>query len=312
MNDNLAFGADLQPFMGIPSFMRLPVTRELKGVDIAIMGVPFDSGTSYRTGTRFGPRKIRETSLMIWGHNSTLNVTPLKKVKVVDYGDVSVIPTSIEHTMAAITKTASEVIETGTTLITLGGDHSIALPLLRAHAKKHGPVSLVHIDAHIDTWEAEFEAVPYSHGTPFRYALQEGLIRKGEYMQIGIRGPVSNENDYADAKDLGARIVTIHEVMEKGVIEVLKEVHERMKGPVYVSIDIDSVDPAYAPGTGTPEVGGLSSYQLLQLVRGLHGLNLIGFDIVEVSPPFDHGDITSILASNIAFEYLSLLALKNS
>ncbi len=312
MNDNLAFGADLQPFMGIPSFMRLPVTRELKGVDIAIMGVPFDSGTSYRTGTRFGPRKIRETSLMIWGHNSTLNVTPLKKVKVVDYGDVSVIPTSIEHTMTAITKTASEVIETGTTLITLGGDHSIALPLLRAHAKKHGPVSLVHIDAHIDTWEAEFEAVPYSHGTPFRYALQEGLIRKGEYMQIGIRGPVSNENDYADAKDLGARIVTIHEVMEKGVKEVLKEVHERMKGPVYVSIDIDSVDPAYAPGTGTPEVGGLSSYQLLQLVRGLHGLNLIGFDIVEVSPPFDHGDITSILASNIAFEYLSLLALKNS
>ncbi len=312
MNDNLAFGADLQPFMGIPSFMRLPVTRELKDVDIAIMGVPFDSGTSYRTGTRFGPRKIRETSLMIWGHNSTLNVTPLKKVKVVDYGDVSVIPTSIEHTMTAITKTASEVIETGTTLITLGGDHSIALPLLRAHAKKHGPVSLVHIDAHIDTWEAEFEAVPYSHGTPFRYALQEGLIRKGEYMQIGIRGPVSNENDYADAKDLGARIVTIHEVMEKGVKEVLKEVHERMKGPVYVSIDIDSVDPAYAPGTGTPEVGGLSSYQLLQLVRGLHGLNLIGFDIVEVSPPFDHGDITSILASNIAFEYLSLLALKNS
>lgn len=312
MNDNLAFGADLQPFMGIPSFMRLPVTRELKDVDIAIMGVPFDSGTSYRTGTRFGPRKIREASLMIWGHNSTLNVTPLKKVKVVDYGDVSVIPTSIEHTMTAITKTASEVIETGTTLITLGGDHSIALPLLRAHAKKHGPVSLVHIDAHIDTWEAEFEAVPYSHGTPFRYALQEGLIRKGEYMQIGIRGPVSNENDYADAKDLGARIVTIHEVMEKGVKEVLKEVHERMKGPVYVSIDIDSVDPAYAPGTGTPEVGGLSSYQLLQLVRGLHGLNLIGFDIVEVSPPFDHGDITSILASNIAFEYLSLLALKNS
>jgi len=311
MNENPAFGADLQPFMGIPSFMRLPATHELKNVDVAVMGVPFDSGTSYRTGTRFGPRKIREASLMIWGHNSTLNVTPLKKLKVVDYGDVSVIPTSIEYTMTAITKAASEIIETGTTLITLGGDHSIALPLLRAHAKKHGPVSLVHIDAHIDTWEAEFEAVPYSHGTPFRYALQEGLIREGEYMQIGIRGPVSGENDYADAKELGARIVTIHEVMEKGVKEVLREVHERMKGPLYVSIDIDSVDPAYAPGTGTPEVGGLSSYQLLQLVRGLHGLDLIGFDLVEVSPPYDHGDITAILASNIAFEYLSLLALKN-
>ena len=311
MNENPAFGAELQPFMGIPSFMRLSVTRELKDVDVAVMGVPFDSGTSYRTGTRFGPRKIRETSLMIWGHNSTLNVTPLKKLKVVDYGDVSVIPTSIEHTMTAITNTASKIIETGTTLITLGGDHSIALPLLRAHAKQHGPVSLVHIDAHIDTWEAEFEAVPYSHGTPFRYALKEGLIREGEYMQIGIRGPVSGENDYRDAKELGARTVTIHEVMEKGVKEVLKEVHERMKGPVYVSIDIDSVDPAYAPGTGTPEVGGLSSYQLLQLIRGLHGLHLIGFDLVEVSPPYDHGDITAILASNIAFEYLSLLAIKD-
>lgn len=311
MNDNPAFGANLQPFMGIPSFMRLPVTRELKDIDVAILGVPFDSSTSYRTGTRFGPRKIREASLMIWGHNTTLNVTPLKTLKVVDYGDVSVIPTSIEHTMTAITKTAGEIIETGTTLITLGGDHSIALPLLRAHAQKHGPVSLVHIDAHIDTWESEFEAVPYSHGTPFRYALQEGLIREGEYMQIGIRGPVSGENDYEDARKLGARIVTIHEVMEKGVGEIIKEAHERMKGPVYVTVDIDSADPAYAPGTGTPEVGGLTSYQLLQLVRGLRGLNLVGFDLVEVSPPFDHGDITAILASNIVFEYLSLLALKH-
>ncbi len=310
MNDNPAFGAGLQPFMGIPSFMRLPVTRELKNIDAAIMGVPYDSAVSYRSGTRFGPRKIREMSLLLWGHNSTLNVTPLKELNVVDYGDVSVIPTSIEHTMAAITKMAGEVIETGTKLITLGGDHSIALPLLRAHAKKHGPVSLVHIDAHIDTWESEFDAVPYSHGTPFRYALQEGLIRKGEYMQIGIRGPLSGANDYAEAKELGARTVTIHEVMEKGVKEILKEVHERMKGPVYVTVDIDSADPAYAPGTGTPEVGGLSSYQLLQLVRGLHGLDLIGFDLVEVSPPFDHADITAILASNIVFEYLSLLAIK--
>jgi agmatinase len=310
MNDNPAFGDGLQPFIGIPSFMRLPVSRDLQNVDVAILGVPFDSGTSYRTGTRFGPRRIRECSLLIWGHNSTLNVTPLKKMNVVDYGDVSVIPPSIEHTMSAITKTASDIIDTGTKLITLGGDHSIALPLLRAHAKKYGPVSLVHIDAHLDTWESEFDAVPYSHGTPFRHALNEGLIRRDEYMQIGIRGPLSGENDYADAKALGARTVTIHEVMEKGIQEILKEVHERMKGPVYVTVDIDSADPAYAPGTGTPEVGGLTSYQLLQLIRGLHGLDLIGFDLVEVSPPFDHGDITSILGANIAFEYLSLLAIK--
>jgi len=310
MNENPAFGADLEPFMGIPSFMRLPVTHDLAGIDVAVMGVPFDSGTSYRSGTRFGPRKIRETSLSLWGHNPTLNVSPLKKLNVVDYGDVSVIPTSIELTMTSITKAASEVLNTGTTLITLGGDHSISLPLLRAHAKKFGPLSLVHIDAHLDTWEEEFEGIPYSHGTPFRYAIEEGLIREGEYMQIGIRGPVSYENDYADAAKLGAHTITNHDVFEKGIPAVLEDVHQRVKGPVYVTVDIDSADPAYAPGTGTPEVGGLTSYQLLQLVRGLHGLNLVGFDLVEVSPPYDHGDITAVLAANIVFEYLSLLSLK--
>lgn len=310
MNNNPAYGADLQPFMGIPTFMRLPATRDLAGVDVAVMGVPFDSGVSYRSGTRFGPRKIREASLALWGHNPTLKVTPTEALKVVDYGDVSVIPTSIEHTMAAITETARAVLEASTTLVSLGGDHSITLPLLRAHVEKHGPLALVHVDAHIDTWEAEFDAVPYSHGTPFRYALQEGLVRKGEYMQIGIRGPVSFENDYADAAALGARTVTIHEVFKKGIESILDEVHQRMQGPVYVSIDIDSADPAFAPGTGTPEVGGLTSYQLLQLVRGLHGLDLVGFDLVEVSPPYDHSDITAVLASNIVFEYLSLLALK--
>ena len=309
MNDNPAFGADLQPFMGIPTFMRLPASRGLDDVDVAIMGVPFDSGVSYRSGTRFGPRKIREASLTLWGHNPTMGVTPGDVLKIVDYGDVSVIPTSIEHTMKAITDTASQIIDTGTTLISLGGDHSITLPLLRAHARKHGALSIVHIDAHIDTWEAEFEAIPYSHGTPFRYALEEGLVREGEYMQIGIRGPVSFENDYEDARKLGARIVTNHEVFERGIPEVLKEVHQRMKGPLYVSLDIDAADPAYAPGTGTPEVGGLTSYQMLQLVRGLRGLSFVGFDLVEVSPPYDHSDITAILASNIVFEYLSLITL---
>jgi agmatinase/guanidinopropionase len=289
--------------------MRLPATRELSGVDVAVMGVPFDSGVSNRSGARFGPRKIREASLTLWGHNPSMKITPTEILKVVDYGDVSIIPTSIEHTMDSITQTASEVLNASATLISLGGDHSIALPLLRAHAQKYGPLSLIHVDAHIDTWEAEFEAIPYSHGTPFRYALQEGLVRKGEYVQIGIRGPVSNANDYADATELGAHMITIHEVFELGIPEILKVVHQRMNGPVYVSIDIDSADPAYAPGTGTPEVGGLSSYQLLQLVRGLHGLNLVGFDLVEVSPPYDHGDITAVLASNIIFEYLSLLAL---
>ncbi len=310
MNPNPAFGADLQPFMGIPSFMRLPVTRELDGVDVAILGVPFDSGVSYRSGTRFGPRKIREASLQLWGHNPTLGVTPAETLKIVDYGDVSVIPTSIEHTMDAIRETASGILASGAALISLGGDHSIALPLLRAHAAKYGPLSLVHVDAHIDTWEAEFEAVPYSHGTPFRHALQEGLVRPGEYVQVGIRGPVSAASDYEDAARLGARTITIHEVFEKGIPTVLEEIHRRMTGPVYLSLDIDAADPAYAPGTGTPEIGGLASYQLLQLVRGLRGLDLAGFDLVEVSPPYDHADITAALAANLVFEVLSLLALK--
>ncbi len=312
MNENPAFGDGLQPFMGIPSFMRQPVSRDLTNVDVAILGVPYDSATSHRSGTRFGPRKIREMSLLLWGYNSTLNIRPLDHLNIVDYGDVSVIPTSILHTMEAITNTASHIIESGTTLITLGGDHSIALPLLRAHAKKFGPLNVLHIDAHIDTWEAEFDSVPYSHGTPFRYALQEGLINKNGYIQVGIRGPVSGENDYADAINLGARMITIHEVMQKGIQPVLDEIHQRIKGPLYISLDIDSADPAYAPGTGTPEVGGLTSYQLLQLLRGLNGLDIIGADVVEVSPPYDHGDITSILASNLVFEYLSLLALKKN
>jgi agmatinase/guanidinopropionase len=309
MKKNLAYGDELEPFMGITTFMRLPATRELENVDVAVIGVPFDSGTSYRSGTRFGPRKIREVSLLLWGHNPTMEVTPLKEISVVDYGDVSVNPTSIEKTMTAITDTTRNVLDSGVTVIALGGDHSITLPLMRACAQKNGPLSVVHVDAHIDTWEEEFEGSPFSHGTPFRNALQEGLIREGEYVQIGIRGPLSGENDYQEAIELGAHIITIHDVFENGINNVLEVVRYRCKGPVYVSVDIDSADPAYAPGTGTPEVGGLSSYQLLQLIRGLRGLNLVGFDIVEVSPPYDHSDITAMLASNVVFEYLSLLAL---
>lgn len=310
MNENPAFGASLQPFMGIPSFMRLPVTRDLAGVDVAILGVPFDSGTSHRSGARFGPRKIREMSLLMWGYNGTLDVRPTAELKIVDYGDVSVVPPSITLTMDAITATAAEVINAGTALVSLGGDHSIALPLLRAHAAKFGPLSLLHVDAHLDTWEGEFEGVPYSHGTPFRHALQEGLIAKGKYIQVGIRGSLSGDTDYAEARELGARTVTIHEVMERGVAPILDEIRATLTGPLYVTLDIDSADPAYAPGTGTPEVGGLSSYQLLQLVRGLRGLDLVGCDLVEVAPAYDHGDVTAILAANLVFEYLSVLARK--
>ena len=312
-NPNPAFGSELEPFHGIPTFMRLPASRGLEGVDLAIVGVPYDSATSGRSGARLGPRKIRESSLQIWGHNRVLDVFPTDDIRVVDYGDVSIIPVDIAATMENITAEVGGILQAGASVIALGGDHSISLPLLRAHANHFGPLAVVHFDSHPDTWHREYEGQPYSHGTPFRRAIEERLIDTEAYIQIGIRGPTSGRTDVEDARALGARVLTIEQVFEMGVPAVVAEMQARMGGKrVYVSLDIDAVDPAYAPGTGTPEVGGLTSFQMLQLVRGLQGLDLIGFDLVEVSPPYDHGDITSILAANLAFEFMSLVALKLS
>jgi len=290
--------------------MRRPVTRELAGVEVAVVGVPYDSGTSYRSGTRFGPRKIREASLLLWGYNNALGIEPTKAINVVDYGDVDVIPPSITDTMQNIEAEVGAILEAGASVITLGGDHSISLPLLRAHAKRFGPLSVVHFDSHPDTWDTEFGGRKYSHGTPFRRALEEKLIKPEGYVQVGIRGSTSGPTDWQDARDMGVRVITMDEAAQMGVPAVINTVRELANGPTYVSLDIDAADPAFAPGTGTPEVGGFTSHQLLQLVRGLNGLDLVGFDLVEVSPPYDHGDITAILAANLAFEFLSLAALK--
>ena len=309
---NPALGAHLQPFAGIPTFMRRPATRQLDGVDVAVVGVPYDSGTSYRSGARFGPRKIREASLILWGHNPVLGVSPLEQLTVVDYGDLEVVPVDIEATMRAIQSEIGAVLAAGVTPLTLGGDHSIALPLLRAHAGKYGPLALVQFDSHPDTWDREYPDQPYSHGTPFRRALEEGLIDAAAYAQVGIRGPVNDATDLAEAKQLGAEIITINRAFEIGVPAVIESLRALVgERSTYVSLDIDAADPAFAPGTGTPEVGGFTSFQLLELLRGLRGLNLVGFDLVEVNPSFDHGDITAILAANLAFEFLSLLAVAN-
>lgn len=308
-----AFGADQEPFSGIPTFMRQPASRDLEGVDAAIVGVPFDSGTSYRSGTRFGPRKIREASLLLWGFNSVLGVAPAKELKIVDYGDMEVVPVDIRATMEVITDEAATILAHKTFPISLGGDHSITLPLLRAHAAQFGPLAVVHFDSHPDTWNSEFGDHPYSHGTPFRRALEEQLIDPEAYLQVGIRGPVSDSFDLDEARELGAQILTINEAFDQGIPAVIQRIRDVIgKRPVYVSLDIDSVDPAFAPGTGTPEVGGFTSYQMLQLVRGLRGLNLVGFDLVEVSPPYDPSDITAILAANLVFEFLSIKALMKS
>jgi len=309
---NPAYGEHLEPFGGIATFMRQPASRKFDGVDVAIVGVPYDSGTSYRSGARFGPRKIREASLLLWGYNQALGVAPLDHLKIVDYGDIDIVPVEIQKTMQAITSEVSAILDAGVTAVALGGDHSITLPLLRAYARKYGPLAVVHFDSHPDTWDFEYPSQPYSHGTPFRRALETGLIDPSAYIQVGIRGSTSCADDLLHARQLGATIVSIETAFEMGMAGVIQSIREVVgQHPVYISLDIDAVDPAFAPGTGTPEVGGFSSFQMLQLLRGLRDLDLVGFDLVEVCPPYDHSEITSILAANLVFEILSIMALKH-
>jgi len=305
-NPNPAYGAHLGAFAGIPSFMRQPVSREIKDIDIAVVGVPFDSGAnSFRSGTRLGPRHIRAASLLIWGHHANFDISPLEELSLVDYGDIEVEQTSIDDTMRIIEAEVASILSQGPTVLALGGDHSISLPLLRAHAGRFGPLAVAHFDSHPDTSHGR-----HDHGTPFRYAIQEGLVDPTAYIQIGIRGP-TYPGDLQDARALGLTMLTIDDCFQMGTAAIIDKIQAMMdERPVYVSLDIDSLDPAYAPGTGTPEVGGFTSYQMLQLVRGLRGLNLVGMDLVEVSPPFDHGEITSILAANLSFEFITLLALQ--
>ncbi len=290
-----------------PTFMRLPYRRDLAAMDTALVGIPFDGGTSYRAGTRFGPREIRSQSSMIRPFNHVLKTNPFTTRRVADYGDIDVAPVSIERTYERIETAVGEILEHRVLPVAVGGDHSITLPILRAVAKRHGPVALVHIDAHLDTWD-EYFGGKYFHGTPFRRAVEEGLIDPRQTIQIGIRGSLYAEDDFDFQARHGMIVVPIGEVKEQGVAAVADRWRSLVQGRVYVSFDIDSVDPAYAPGTGTPEVGGLTSYEALCLVRALRGLQVVGFDLVEVSPPYDGpGQITALLAANLLYEFLSTL-----
>lgn len=306
----MSYTPPLPPFAGICTFARSPFQPTPLATDVAILGVPYDSSTSYRSGTRLGPRALREQSQLLWGYNNVLQVSPFTELKVVDAGDVSVVPVDILATHRVIEAAAESWLNLGAKLITLGGDHSISLPLLRRHAAVHGPVAVLHFDAHPDTWDCEYPGHRYSHGTPFVRAIEEGLIDREAYVQLGIRGPTSGPQDYVDALNLGARMITMDEYRQRTAADVIAEIRQRIGNrPLYVTFDIDCVDPAFAPGTGTPEVGGFTSFEATQLVRGLVGMNPVGFDLVEVSPPFDPTAITSILGANLVFEFLSLLAL---
>jgi agmatinase len=278
-------------------------------MDVAVVGVPFDSGVSYRPGARFGPAHIRQSSRLLRPFNPALEVAPFAGRQVVDAGDIAVNPFDIQQAIKEIEAAAREL-SADAALLTLGGDHTIVLPLLRAMHAKHGPIAVLHFDAHLDTWDTYF-GEPYTHGTPFRRAAEEGLLDPEHCLHIGIRGPLYSERDLPESADLGFAVVHSAELDELGAPATIARMRERLGDrPVYVSVDIDVLDPSHAPGTGTPEAGGMSSRELLAILRGLAGLDVVSADVVEVAPAYDHAEITGIAAAHVAYELLSVFRSK--
>jgi agmatinase len=295
---------------GIATFAHLPQISEVTDVDVAIVGVPFDTGVSYRPGARFGPNHVRESSRLLRPFNPAANVSPFATQQVVDAGDIAANPFDIEEAISSIHKSYDQLSERAKKIVTIGGDHTITLPILRSLKAKHGPISVVHFDAHLDTWDSYFGA-DYTHGTTFRRASEEGLLDPEGCMHIGIRGPLYAAKDLTDDKALGFQIFSSVEFQDLGVNAAIEKMKARVgKRPVYISIDIDVLDPAHAPGTGTPEAGGLTSRELLSVLRATAGMNVIGADIVEVAPAYDHAQITGIAASHVMYELISAFAAK--
>ena len=297
-------------YAGPPTFARLPRTDEVTHTDVAVVGIPFDSGVSYRPGARFGPGHIRAASKLLRPYHPRLDIEPFAVQQVADAGDIAVNPFDIQDAISTIERASDELRDGGTKLITLGGDHTIALPLLRSVHRDHGPIAVLHFDAHLDTWDTYFGA-PYTHGTPFRRASEEGLIDMERSQHIGIRGPLYSRHDLEDDAVLGFQVIRSDDYEVDGVASIVERMRKRLDGgPVYVSIDIDVLDPAHAPGTGTPEAGGMTSRELLHCLRSLVSANVVGADIVEVAPAYDHAEITGIAAAHVAYELLSALAIK--
>ena len=290
--------------------MRAPHVTDLAGVDAAVYGIPFDTATSYRTGPRFGPEAIRSASALLRPYNPALDVD-VRSLSLVDYGDVPVSPGDTERTYGQIEEALAPIVDAGVFPLALGGDHAITLAELRALAKKHGPLALVQLDSHGDVWESYF-GQRYFHGTTFKRALEEGLLDPRASVQAGMRGSLYGPGDIQEARDMGFTVLTTDELRALGPVAYGDLVRERAGDrPLFVTFDVDFLDPAFAPGTGTPEAGGFSTAEGLAFVRNLRGVNLVGADVVEVSPPYDSpGAVTALAAATVAYELLSLRALR--
>jgi agmatinase len=297
-------------FAGIRTFMRAPHVTDLAGVDAVVYGIPFDTATSYRTGARFGPEAIRSASSLLRPYNPALAVNVVDALSIVDYGDVPVSPGDTERTYAQIEEALTPIVESGAFAVALGGDHSITLAELRALARKHGPMALVQLDSHGDVWEQYF-GQQYFHGTTFKRAVEEGLLDAGASVQAGMRGSLYGAQDLQDARDFGFTVLSTDELRDLGAAGYGELVRAKAGArPVFVSFDIDFLDPAFAPGTGTPEVGGFSTAEALAFLRALRGITLVGCDVVEVSPPYDGpGMVTALAGATVVYELLSLRAL---
>ena len=300
-------GNELARFSGPGTFMRLPAAETAAGLDVAFVGVPMDHGTSWRSGTRFGPKELRSQSSMIRPYNIQTGAAPFDSLNCADLGDVPVNTFNLGATIDIISKFYDDILKHDVVPMTLGGDHTLTLPILRAIAKKHGPVGLVHIDAHADVSDEMFGEREV-HGTVFRRAYEEKLIEPSRVWQVGLRGTGYSAEDFDDPLEWGFKMILAQEIWHKSLIPLAEQIRKEMgEGPVYISYDIDSLDPAYAPGTGTPEIGGLTTPQAMELIRGLRGLDIVGCDMVEVSPPYDTTGNTALTGANLMFEMLSIL-----
>lgn len=295
-------------FCNMGNFMRLPHANSAEGLDFAIVGIPFDTAASFRAGARFGPNGVRNISAMIKPNNVAMGVNIMDSIKGADIGDVPVIPDYIHETYAAIEKMYDDIYAEGAVPIGIGGDHAVTLGELRSAAKKHGKLSLIHFDSHLDLCDTVF-GQKYNHGTPFRRAMEEGLIDPEHSIQIGMRGSLYDPDDFKIAAGLGFKVIPGDELHTLTPEQLFAEIKKRVgDNKVFLTFDIDFVDPAYAPGTGTPEIGGFTSFEALQYIRQLKDMNFVGFDVVEVAPPYDHSEITAYMAANIIFEFMSILA----